>query len=380
MSNYNGSFSVLEASSSALDLGNNESIVSAPVTNRGVENTYPVEFKEGLSALVDWVSCTIKNPKYDVREIIIAFGLPLEKFEECKGIKGWEFGLRLGSMVFTWGGNAHIHFDFSGQACRQFESFSVYTWHELFAMCLDLEGNFTRLDVAIDDVKGYFSIEQIIRILKKRQVRSKFKKARIMEEIDIHDEVDYGKTVYLGRPSSSIQIRFYDKRQERMAKGFEVLEQMNVWNRTEIQTRGDRATVLAEVLSRRDGQIGEVVAEVLRNYVEFLVRSEDSNKARWKVQPWWDKFLGAAAKLPLTVRSPENTLVRKHAWVDHQVAKTIAQLAVALQDDFPTAIRLFVEAGYNTLTDQDFEFIEKHHDVYLDHFRQWVKDQEQRLK
>lgn len=354
--------------------GNNENSTCTPVANRGVQNTYPDTLGEGLNAIVDWVSCTLRDSRYTIREIIVAFGLPVEKFEECKGIKGWENGLRYGDLVFTWGGNPHYHFEFTGQGCRQFETISTVSWHELFAMCLDLYGNFTRLDVAIDDFEGYFSISQIIRILKKRQVRSRFRKARIMEEIDIHEEVDYGKTVYLGRPSSEIQIRFYDKREERIGKGFEVLSALTVWNRTEIQTRGERATKLAEVLSNREGLIGEAAAGVLRTYVEFLVKGSDSNKARWKVQPWWDKFLGAAAALKLTVKAPENTLVKKHRWVDHAVAKTLAEIAVAAPDQFSEIIKGFVAKGYSDLSEQDFDFIERNQDVYLGHVKQWLKE------
>lgn len=354
--------------------GNNEKLADPPVANRGVQNTSGSTFRDGLIALVDWVSCTIRDSRYSIREIILAFGLPLEKFEECKGIKGWEFGLRYGDMVFAWGGNPHYHFEFTGQGCRQFEAVSSVTWHHLFAICLDLFGNFTRLDVAIDDTKGYFSIDQIIRILRKRQVRSRFRKARIMEEIDIHEERDYGKTVYLGRPSSEIQIRFYDKREERIGKGFEVLANLECWNRTEVQTRGERATVLAEAMSRRDGNIGELVVGILRNYVEFLVKSNDTNKARWKVQPWWDKFLGSAAALPLTVKAPENTLIRKHRWVNDQVAKTLATMALAAPNDFAAIVQLFIEKGYAGLSDQDFDFIERNQDVYLGHVREWLKE------
>lgn len=375
MPNYSGSFNDWEAASSDTDFtsGNNENSAVTPVANRGVQNTCGEVFKEGLTSLVDWVSCTLKDTRYTIREIIVAFGLPVDKFDEGKGVKGWEFGLRFGDMVFCWGGNPHYHFEFTGQGCRQFESISGVTWHELFSMALDLNGHFTRLDVAIDDVKGYFSIEQIIRILRKRQVRSRFRKARIMEEIDIHEKVDYGKTVYLGRPGSEIQIRFYDKRQERIGKGFEVLETLEIWNRTEVQTRGERASVLAEILSSREGRIGEAVVGVLRTYVEFLVKGKDSNIARWKVQPWWDKFLGAAAELRLTAKSPENTLVKKHFWVNHQVAKTIAEIAVASHDQFGEIMQEFVRKGYASLTEGDLDFIERNLDVYLEHVRHWLK-------
>lgn len=379
MSYYTDSFNDWEGASSDKEgaSGNIQKLDETPVSNRGVINTNATVFKEGLSALVDWVSCTLKDPRYGVREIIVAFGLPEEKFIECAGKKGWESGLYYGNMFFYWGGNDHYHFEFSGQGCREFEEASSVTWHELFAMALDLNGHFTRLDVAIDDFKGYFSIEQLIRILKKCQVRSRFKKARILEEIDIHDDVDYGKTVYLGRPSSEIQVRFYDKREERIGKGFEVLAALDCWNRTEIQTRRERATVLAEILSNREGQIGEAVVGILRNYIEFLVKSPtDTNKARWKVQPWWEKFLGTAEVLKLTVKPAENTLVKKHKWVNDSVKKTLAELATASHDQFGEIVFKLVKEGYDLLTDQDFDFIERHHDVYLQHVRDWLKDRD----
>ncbi|MCG2968481.1 replication initiation factor domain-containing protein, partial [Escherichia coli] len=129
--------------------------------------------------------------------------------------------------------------------------------------------------------------------MKDRLLTSKFKKARTMETILIESGKGEGKTIYFGSSQSSIQVRMYEKNHEQAGKGNDTDNQ--VWNRTEVQARDDRAQKIAEMimLSEEDEKtVGEIVAGILKYYLRFLVKGKDKNRSRWKTAPFWDKFLG----------------------------------------------------------------------------------------
>ncbi|MCG3056041.1 replication initiation factor domain-containing protein, partial [Escherichia coli] len=110
--------------------------------------------------------------------------------------------------------NMGVHLQMSGQGCREYEALNKKKWKELFFDFICYNAKFTRLDVAIDDFQGYFTIGSIERKVKDRLLTSKFKKARTMETILIESGKGEGKTIYFGSSQSSIQVRMYEKNHE----------------------------------------------------------------------------------------------------------------------------------------------------------------------
>lgn len=89
--------------------------------------------------------------------------------------------VRFGNIQIYYEGHSEdmgIHIHMGGQACREYEEYQVRTWAQLFALIFE-QGHFTRIDIAIDDFKGYFKISAIERKIKTGQLSSKFKKRGI---------------------------------------------------------------------------------------------------------------------------------------------------------------------------------------------------------
>lgn len=340
---------------------NGEKIEYPPHSNRGVQNTC----EGGLRSLVDWVQVTFFHVNSE-REIMQILGL--EKYEFAlmeRGLFGYKRQIRRGNISILSEGakGTGLHVVMTGSGCRQFEEESTVNWGSFFRKVLEVGGRITRLDVAVDDFEGYFKIPYLIRISKEGRCRSKFKKARYMETIDLEDGSTGGTTIYFGSSSSDIQIRMYEKNHEREAAGKEVEEGIKVWNRTEIQARDERAFVIGSYIAMEDMGLGEVVAGILRNYVQFCDKEKDTNKGRWNISKFWEKFLGDVEPLKLTMVASDRTLERSHDWIDKQVDKTLAKLWLANEGQIDWLVKS-LEYGANKLNESDLIFIEQSKEQY----------------
>jgi phage replication initiation protein len=316
-----------------------------PYTNRGAQNT-----SEGdLIACVDWLQATLfhtSNPY----EVIGLLALNDEDFQALEtGKYGYPFQLRFHHIAIYYGpGKEHCHLEMTGQGCRQYEQLQKFEWSVLFSLLLELKSNITRLDLAIDDFKGYFKVATLYRKLKSGHARSKFKSFRYMVAAKIASKEITGQTVYLGSPQSKLMFRFYDKLAERLSKNFEIEDGLTCWNRTELQLRDARAQAAATLIATEKYNLGDMVSGILKNYINFLNPTKDSNKARWPVAKFWDKFLGDVAPLTLTEKAPDRTLEQVKSWYDKNMTPTFAMLYDAFGDD-PDLFYNWIKEGYSKM-------------------------------
>lgn len=325
-----------------------------PCTSRGAQNTC----ETALIACVDWVSVTLKNV-HDVHDVIDLLGLPRDNFCDFPtGKYGYRSHARFGHIAIYYDGrpNMGIHVEISGQGCREFEQYTKKDWSQFFALLLNFDVNFTRLDLAIDDFRGYFTIEQVIQKVKRGHVASRFREARRHDSWKIATGENTGMTIYFGDASSRLQVRFYDKYRERISKGYEILEGITFWNRVECQLRQERATSAAVILAHEHYNTGQLVMGILQNYIRFLVPGEDTNKSRWKTCKWWEEFLHCVEKLKLTQVAPDATIERSRSWVERQVSPTLAMLYEAFDYD-DELIWNFVKEGIPRMTDKHRDMI-----------------------
>lgn len=336
-----------------------------PYSNRGVQNTEP----DGLISSVDWFSCTFKHAE-NVEEVIRIIGMDLGMFKQMKyGNSGYKKGIIFNSIKILYDGaeDMGIHVNMSGEGCRTFEKYSNLDWRDLFirfsvhyvARC-----NITRIDLAVDDFRGYFKIPALIKHLKNGHVTSKFKLARGISNFIIKTGEEIGHTLYFGRPTSDIQIRFYEKNIEQEMKGRLVPDTAKVWNRTEIQARDDRAEMLVLMLAKDSSQMGNLITGVLKNYINFRRAgyvggklTHDTNKSRWDSAVWWERFLGDVDKIKLTLRPSEVSIEKKYNWFDKGVTKTFAMMAAAFPDDSVELINNFIDVGISKMEDDDWDLV-----------------------
>ena len=225
-----------------------------------------------MESLIDWCSFTVPE-EFSLWSVLDTMGMDESDFIEIqKGGLGYKTMKRNGNIsIFSDGKEGMgIHILMTGQGCREFESWSrsdlfdenSHRWRDLISKVFMVEGHFTRLDVALDDRNGLFSLEEAQEKMKKREVRTRFRKGRTTESYDFSDETSKdGKTIYFGSPKSDIQIRIYDKAAQMCHDG--------VWIRTELECRNERANMLALFLSNTD-EIGIIAAGVLKNYLAFV--------------------------------------------------------------------------------------------------------------
>lgn len=302
-----------------------------PVTNRGVIT--PSEYD--LIATVDWFSCTFKNVT-DWREICGVFCLDSTLFvEQEKGRNGYKKSAAWQSIVICYEGTAEmgVFVDLSGQACREYEltfEQTGFSWQSFFNYLLGFDINVTRLDLALDDTVGYFTLKQIENKIKSGCVVSRFRTGRNFEEFLLETGDTLGQTIYFGK--SDVMIRFYDKLEEREAKNYAIKHNIDFWQRTELQIRKERAMKACRIISQ-GGQLGEYICGILRNYLSFKIKGTQKQRYKWKTCEWWEIFLGSAEKIKLTEIHPYPTILKKKEWIDKQVASSVATVYEALDDD-----------------------------------------------
>lgn len=328
-----------------------------PYSNRGAQNTE----RSGLRALVDWLSATFRNVQ-DYTEIIELLGLEKEQFREVESGKyGYKLHARLGhiAIYYDGGDGMGVFLDISGQGCREYESFGLYSWSELFVVMHSLKVKFTRLDIAIDDFNDMLSIPTLKRKVREGAVRSRFKSAVEIRKSKLSDGSSSGETLYFGSPSSRIQVRFYDKYLEQTSKNRKVDSDLLSWNRVELQLRKEHANAVATVIANHERSIGKCVLGILNNYVTFCVKSsKDTNKARWAVAKFWTDFLDGVDKLPLTQVAPDLSIERSQEWIRRQATATLAMLYTAYDGDMMSFMNYLID-GTNKMDEKHREIINR---------------------
>lgn len=334
---------------------NNEQINrNTPCSNTGYLNTeysYIDVPENGMRALIDWVSITIKDINY--LDAIDLLNLPSKNFEIMNsGYHGYANHARFGEIIVAWGTpprapDMGIYIVMSGSACRQYEHYFDLdlNWSTFFALILNFNHKFTRLDLAIDDFKGYFKIRKLYLAGKKGHINvARTKSARYFEQFNLDTGFTEGETLYIGK--SNQIFRFYDKLGERTCKGYQVQDNIKFWNRYEIQLRDAIATDAARILAYEVFTIGEFVKGVIKAKMDVKKPDKNQkNKARWDTQKWWADFIGDVEKVQLSQIAPDPTIEKIGNWIDKQVVSSLATYFEAFDYD-TRIIEYFFEKGF----------------------------------
>jgi len=288
-----------------------------PITNRGAQITIPPENR----SLLDWVAFTLKveNPLAMLKVI----GLPPALFTEFQyGFSGYRKSLRFGNISVYYAGREGMgcHVEISGQGCRQFEAqFAENPWLELFTTALAAGANFTRLDLAIDNVDGALSLERLCDALQDHdtQVRSRFGEwRRILKGSFNRGEQVTGETIYLGSAKSHLMFRIYNKAQESGLVG--------VWLRFEIQLREKRAQEAAKLLIS-PVPVGSLAVGIINNYFA-IINDDDANVSRCSLQAWWSAWLQSTDKITLTTERDIKLVSDSMEFIKRQYAPSLAMI------------------------------------------------------
>ncbi|OPX01408.1 replication initiation factor domain-containing protein [Geobacillus sp. LEMMY01] len=333
-------------------MGNEKTLLVPPYANRGALSTSSI----GLRACVDWVQATFPASLSD-REIIEFIGLDFGDFRKIDAGKyGYTFHYRSGHIALYGGGREDMgwHLEITGQGCREYERIGK-DWDVLFGQILFC-GRFTRVDLAIDDFEGYFSLGTVEKKVKKAELTSRFRQARVISGYQLADGGVLSKTVRFGSDDSRISVIMYDKRLERLSAGKQV--DVDFWQRTEIRMRDERAQAAAYLVAHGADMIGRVARSVLASYIMFRRPVSDGNKSRWPICDWWDKFIGEVDKLSLSRVAPDRTIEDTVDWIERQVSPSMSAVVLALAD-YEVFERIVLD-GLDRLTDAHIDKINRY--------------------
>lgn len=331
-----------------------------PYSNRGAENTTDM----GLRACVDWFQATLPGTSNPL-DVINLLGLSELAFEPCEtGKYGYRYHLRYHHIAIYYDEDLpSTHIEMTGQGCREYEQFSKLTWSVLFSHLLMLNVSVARLDIAIDDFKGYFKIPTLYKKFRQGHVRSKFKQYNYRIGGTIGKKDITGQTLYVGSMKSRLYVRIYDKLAERISKGIQIEEGITCWNRTELQLRDSRADTACLLIANEKHEVGQLVAGILKNYINFInpTKTTDgsihTNKARWNVSKFWTDFLGNVEPIGLTEIAPDKTIETTKKWVEGFVTPSLATLMEALDYD-EELIHNWIIDGKRKMTKRHWKMIE----------------------
>ena len=287
--------------------------------NTGVRDT-----SEGAKALIDWVGVTFKQ--LPLAEVLELFGGEREWLPTRGGMR-YRSGLMRGNVRVYWDGldeeEMGVHVEASGRGCRQLEAEGVvHHWSKFFEAALKDGAEFSRLDLAADDLAGVIPFQESVAKTKADHVTRRSDCWRVFE-CGRRSSAEVGQTLMLGSGSSDTQLRIYDKTAEQAQKG---KTPVGEWVRCEAQFRNERAQIAAQVLAAE----GEgAIAGLIAGLVDFKEPGQDSNKARWKRCAWWSAFLGLVETIRLTVQPEDRSVEQVADWIKRQVGPSLSLLSVA---------------------------------------------------
>lgn len=305
-----------------------------------------------LIACVDWLSFTIKpNVNLDVEELIFFLGFhPADFIMLQRGSHGYRSTAILSgdNIRISYNGATEsmgIHVDVSGSAmyallsswyksklCKTpFETCAVATQDLNYTILLDLLdalseiASFTRIDLAIDDIEcNYYSCDDIIRLIENKQLICKFRKYDVRSPRYLTGELE-GQTIYLGKRTSDVMLRIYDKQLELQNKHNK--ECPYPWIRWELELKHDRANEAVRLLLETQS-LSTVCLGILKQYVRFII-PDNKTKNKCSTAPTWELFLGDVKKLSLYVPNNPKTLEDTKNWIKKYVGPSISAVLEA---------------------------------------------------
>lgn len=267
-----------------------------PSNNMGVEKPIitlpPLENR----VLIDWAAFTFKD-LFDPYEVISNIGFDKFEFEDVgHGQSGYKSSLKCGNITVLFNGanGMGVHVIMSGQGCRQFDTvfLKANRWVCFLASVVGQGGNFTRVDLAMDNVDGCLDLDKLETAIRSDNIRTRFKSGHKIENFKFGSAgLACGKTINVGSATSAIKIRFYDKAAERGLTDCQ-------WTRAEIQCRKERAAEVVRLLLTGI-EVGQLTAEIMNNYFQ-PINSDDERSARCTVQAWWLSWIGTTSKIRLS--------------------------------------------------------------------------------
>lgn len=224
--------------------------------------------------------------------------------------------------------------ELKGKGCRQFESLLLAqhrSWFDFFRHCLEEQGVFKRIDLAINDKTGLLDIPELAKKCKEEECISvfrNFKNYRSGELVRRDEKLDMGNTLYIGSLKSEVYFCIYEKDYEQYVKNNIPIEEVEIKNRFEIRLKNDRALHAIEDLLQY-GNAERTAFSIINRYVRFVDKNVSKRRANWKMNERWSCFIGKnRTEIRLTTQPEPYTFERTLNWLRRQVAPTLKIVSI----------------------------------------------------
>lgn len=324
--------------------------------------TYDEERKKSYTTMTD-----IADRIYQLFEYIFS----IDRFEveyEQRGRNGYT-GLYFYKNIQAWittDVSMGIHFEISGQGCREIEKLNL-NWFDLLSKIKNYKYKITRIDLSLDDfTNDYYTLSKIKRYLSSNRIVTKLRTYYNVNSGIVDNNQLLGETLQLGSKSSLVHITFYNKLKERESNNYVIDENIKYWTRTEIRFRNEKAIdVVNHLVEKRE--LNTIIKGVLNDYVRFVYKSEkDKNKWRWQTADWWLKFIDNVDKLELAPVKVYTSIETKKEWLKENVSKTelmvlFSEIENISMDDFSLEfVTRMLKGAIDKIKPKDLTLINEH--------------------
>lgn len=229
----------------------------------------------------DWLSITL--PYGAQRAFFERY--PWDVTQLDRGMLGYTHsGLILGSGRVCWSPERQemgFHIRLGGRALAEVDN--------VVGLCEfvhEIGGHATRCDTALDSPE--LDIDQIRQSCAAGNFTSRFKshKDEAYRKHTTGAPESSGRTIEFGSRFSDCFVRIYDKRLEILSRGE---DDPGPLTRVEFEWKGDKADEVMGLIIRGDMA---TLRGIMLSYLCFRDPTEDTNKTRWPISPWWDAFMG----------------------------------------------------------------------------------------
>lgn len=296
---------------------------------------------------IDWLSFTISfkehdgDKRYDDENILKVLKFDKDDFEDIPGRYFYNSGKTYNQYLNVYWNDPQkeihrnssrtMNVQFTGQGCTELVERFNNEPLEVFKAIREYnnEIKFTRIDIALDDNEETVPFSKIENKLKNGHYRSIKKTYNIVSKSNVHQEVK-SKTIYIGNHRSdngakgTVHLKIYDKKAQYEDKNLIPPEEYREhWQRYEIVYTKKHAQKLAEKLAKGES-VETIFKKSLRRLLELLVPSKtETNKSRWKVVGFWEKFLEINETYDFSIAERDMTIAQTLEWLRVYVLPTL---------------------------------------------------------
>lgn len=255
-----------------------------------------------------------------------------------------------------------IHIQITGQGCRTLEAEGrVRDWETFLNEIAARHGRVTRIDGALDDRAGILDMRRIYEAWIDGHATSHYKEIQAQMPklaLGCGEQNPVPETLYFGDPRKGRSgIRIYNKQVEQIAKGH---EDPGPWIRVELVAKADQAPTLTQAIHERG--FVEAITGAIKAKLDFKEPGDNAQKTRWQTVDWWQTLLGTAIKVRISRKPPTRTIYEKLQWLDKTVAKNLALVAMAHNND-PITLNYLLRSGEERLKPADRALIREYLEV-----------------